>query len=134
MKLNNLICIFLLYTHCVMANEACTPMDICLLLENNNEEHVITCDKVVDYNLITFIKHNDEIEIKLKNESDMFDFIGNYYNESLSIHPYIFGRKLNAIGLKNVMLGKLVIPLYRNDELFPIDDFTNCIDHLKKSY
>lgn len=134
MKANLLTCIFLLYASSVMGNEVCLPEDICLSIDSHKEKYAITCDKVVDYSLITFITPNDEIEITLDPQVKLPEIDQNNVDNKQLLKPYIFGRKLNEVKLANARMNKLVISLYRNEQLLSVSDLTSCIDYLKSRY
>lgn len=134
MKVNVLGYITLFYINTVMANNICAPTDICLLIDNNVENHTITCDKITDYNLVTFLRPSDEIEIILDSKLNLSELIKEKKNKDFSLESYIFGRKLNKISFKNINLNKIMIPLYKDNEVFSSKELINCIDMLKKGY
>ncbi|HGN0868259.1 TPA: hypothetical protein ACKROV_001486 [Providencia alcalifaciens] len=134
MKLNVLgyLCVF--FVSKVIANEVCIPEDICIFISSNDKELTITCDKIIDYQLITFIRPSDEIEITLDPQLNLSEIVKNKGNEEFFLQPYIFGRQLNKIGLRNIILNKLTLSLYRDEQVFSSKDLINCIDELKKVY
>ncbi|MBC5791444.1 hypothetical protein [Providencia sp. JUb39] len=134
MKLNVLVYLSLFFASNMMANDVCMPEDICLLIENDGEEFAIACDKIIDYQLITFIRPSDEIEITLDPQLNLSEIVKNKDDEEFFLQPYIFGRQLNKIGLRNINLNKLTLSLYRDEQVFSSKYLINCIDELKKVY